>query len=331
MGEFILWFEDIGKGDREKVGGKSANLGEIAKLDVPVLPGFATTTEAYDFFMKHTRIKNSVEELLRNLHPDDIHSLQETGKKVRKLIKDAHMPSKFRKRILKAYHDLEDRLGIENPEVAVRSSATAEDVEGASFAGQQETFLNVKGEEELVEAIKKCFASLFTNRAISYREDKDFSHFDVKLSCAVQKMGRSDIGSSGVMFSIDPDTGFQNAVVIDAAYGLGETVVQGQVNPDEYVVFKENKGIIEKKKGDKEIKLVRSEEGHEEAQTSEEERNSFCLTDEQIKELASYAIDIENHYDQAMDMEWCYDGQTEEIYMIQARPETVHSDRKSVV
>lgn len=333
VNEFVLWFEDIGKEDREKVGGKSANLGELAKLNIPVLPGFATTISAYDYFMERTRIRHSVEELLRGLNADDIHSLQENGKKIRSLIKNAHTPPEFRKKITKAYQELSERLGVEEPEVAVRSSATAEDVEGASFAGQQETYLNVKGEEELMEAVKKCFASLFTNRAISYREDKDFSHFDVKLSCAIQKMARSDIASSGVMFSIDPDTGFENAIIINAAYGLGETVVQGQVNPDEYVVFKKNTGIIEKKLGNKEIKLVRGEERgqHKEVPTSEDERNSFCLNDDQIKELANYARKIENHYDQAMDMEWAHDGQTDELYLIQARPETVHSIKAKTI
>ncbi|MEF8880301.1 MAG: phosphoenolpyruvate synthase, partial [Candidatus Nanohaloarchaea archaeon] len=233
-----------------------------------------------------------------------------------------------------SYEELEKKLGVENPEVAVRSSATAEDLPGASFAGQQETYLNVSGKQDLIKRIKDCFASLFTNRAISYREDKGFSHFDVKLSAVVQKMGRSDIGAAGVMFTMDPDSGFENVVTINGSYGLGEYVVLGEVNPDEFTVFKENLGIIEKHKGEKEVKLVRNPDHKEGDDTENKEekvpkndREKYCITDNQVQELAKYALKIEEHYGKPMDIEWVLDGETKELYIVQARPETVQAEK----
>ena len=331
----VLGFGEITADDTAKVGGKGANLGELRnETDVPVLPGYATTSEAYDQFIHDTGLRDKIENLLDGLDTNDVNDLQRRGKQIRSLIKEADMPENLRKDFVDSYKTLSEEIGVDNPEVAVRSSATAEDLPGASFAGQQETYLNVSGEQDLIKRIKDCFASLFTNRAISYREDKGFNHFDVKLSAVVQKMGRSDIGASGVMFTLDPDSGFEDVVTINASYGLGEYVVLGEVNPDEFTVFKENLGIIERELGDKEVKLVRNDE-HEEGDDQEnkevkvphEEREKFCITDNHVKELAKYAMRIEEHYDKPMDIEWVYDGQTKELYIVQARPETVQAEK----
>jgi pyruvate,water dikinase len=331
----VLWFENITADDTDKVGGKSANLGELRnETDVPVLPGFATTADAYDKFIHDTDLRDKIENLLDGLDTDDVNDLQRRGEQIRAHIKEADMPEELRKDFVKQYEELEEKLGVENPEVAVRSSATAEDLPGASFAGQQETYLNVSGKEDLIKRVKDCYASLFTNRAISYREDKGFSHFDVKLSAVVQKMGRSDIGAAGVMFTLDPDSGFDNVVTINGSYGLGEYVVLGEVNPDEFTVFKENLGIIERELGEKEVKLVRNED-HEQGDDEENvekkvpqsDREKFCITDNQVKELAKYALRIEEHYGKPMDIEWVLDGQTKELYIVQARPETVQAEK----
>ncbi|MFB6145142.1 MAG: phosphoenolpyruvate synthase [Candidatus Nanohaloarchaea archaeon] len=331
----VLWFDDITADDTSRVGGKSANLGELKNaVDVPVLPGFATTSNAYDTFMKETDLQDKIQTLLDGLDTDDVTDLQRRGEQIRAHIKEADMPESLREDFVESYRELSEKLGVDEPEVAVRSSATAEDLPGASFAGQQESYLNVSGEQDLVKRIKDCFASLFTNRAISYREDKGFNHFDVKLSAVVQKMGRSDIGAAGVMFTLDPDSGFDNVVTINGSYGLGEYVVLGEVNPDEFTVFKENMGIIEKKVGDKKFKLVRNED-HEEGDGQEnveekvpmDERQQFCISDNQVKELAKYALRIEDHYGKPMDIEWVFDGQTKELYIVQARPETVQAEK----
>ncbi|WEL19282.1 phosphoenolpyruvate synthase [Candidatus Nanohalococcus occultus] len=327
----VLWFDEINAKDTEKVGGKSANLGELSnEVDVPVLPGFATTADAYDTFIHETDLREKIERLLDGLDTDDVNDLQRRGEQIRSLIKEADMPQELRESFTKSYEDLEKKLGVEDPAVAVRSSATAEDLPGASFAGQQETYLNVEGKQDLIKRVKDCFASLFTNRAISYREDKGFSHFDVKLSAVVQKMGRSDIGAAGVMFTMDPDSGFENVVTINGSYGLGEYVVLGEVNPDEFTVFKENLGIIEKSVGDKSVKLVRDESeenDNKEVDVPKSEQEQFCVTDNQVKELAKYALRIEDHYGKPMDIEWVYDGQTKEMYIVQARPETVQAEK----
>ncbi|MFB6190278.1 MAG: phosphoenolpyruvate synthase [Candidatus Nanohaloarchaea archaeon] len=315
--------------DTDRVGGKSANLGELNnEIDVPVLPGFATTAGAYDNFIEETDLRDKIETLLDGLDTDDVNDLQRRGEQIRSHIQEADMPEDLRNAFIEAYEELGEQLGIENPEVAVRSSATAEDLPGASFAGQQDTYLNVSGKQDLIKRIKDCFASLFTNRAISYREDKGFSHFDVKLSAVIQKMGRSDTGAAGVMFTIDPDSGFEDVITINAAYGLGDLVVAGEVNPDEFTVFKKNLGIIERKLGDKEVKLVRGsgDEDNEKEKVPKDEREKFCITDNQVKELARYGERIEDHYGKHMDIEWVYDGQTKELYIVQARPETVHAE-----
>jgi len=331
----VLWFDEIGAEDKEKVGGKSANLGELQnEVEVPVLPGFATTADAYDTFIHETDLREKIETILSDLDTNDIKDLQMRGQQIRSHIKTADMPQELRDDFAKAYEELESKLGVKNPEVAVRSSATAEDLPGASFAGQQESYLNVSGKQDLVKRIKDCFASLFTNRAISYREDQGFSHFDVKLSAVVQKMGRSDIGSAGVMFTLDPDSGFDNVVTINGNYGLGEYVVLGEVNPDEFTVFKENLGIIERTLGEKEVKLMKNPD-HEpgdntenkEVKVPKNDREKFCISDNQVKELAKYALRIEEHYDKPMDIEWVLDGETKELYIVQARPETVQAEK----
>ncbi|MFB6209198.1 MAG: PEP/pyruvate-binding domain-containing protein [Candidatus Nanohaloarchaea archaeon] len=331
----VLWFGEIDADDTSRVGGKSANLGELKnEVEVPVLPGFATTSDAYDKFIHDTELRDKIERLLNGLDTDDVTELQNRGEKIRAHIKEAEMPKELREDFIEAYEGLEERLGVENPNVAVRSSATAEDLPGASFAGQQDTYLNVSGKKDLIKRIKDCFASLFTNRAISYREDKGFSHFDVKLSAVVQKMGRSDIGAAGVMFTLDPDSGFDDVVTINGSYGLGDMVVAGEVNPDEFTVYKRNLGIIEKKLGDKEVKLVKNEDHQQEdgmenkeVKVPKDEREKFCITDNQVKELARYGIQIEDHYGKPMDIEWVYDGQTKEMYIVQARPETVQAEK----
>jgi pyruvate,water dikinase len=326
--EPILWFDDIGRNDIEKVGGKCANLGEIAGIHVPTLPGFAITADAYDHFIKGAGLRDYMKNSLEGLDVKDIRDLRRRGAEIRKRVASARIPDDLRTEIIKAYRKLGQRLGSPNPFVAVRSSATAEDLPGASFAGQQDTYLNVSGEKEMLQRVKDCFASLFTDRAISYRVDKGFDHLKVKLSIGVQKMVRSDVGSSGVMFTMDPDSGFDGVVVINGTYGLGEYLVQGKVTPDKFIVFKKTMKIIEKSIGSKKLKLIRGGRGNREARVSEEDRNKFCITDEKAKKLAEYAMMIEEHYRRPMDIEWAIDGETGELYIVQARPETVHSTEK---
>jgi pyruvate,water dikinase len=315
---FVRWLEELSGDNTDAVGGKSANLGELANLDVPVLPGFTTTASAYDCYVEETGIHAAIESELDGLDVDDIADLQRRGEWIRRTISEASMP------ILERYAKLGDEFGIADPEVAVRSSATAEDLPEASFAGQQETFLNVAGETELIESIKHCFASLFTDRAIAYRENNDFDHFDVKLACAVQKMGRADLASSGVLFTLDPDTGFDEVVTIEAAYGFGEPIVQGVVDPDRYVVFKPTTGIIEKELGGKSQRMVRRNGGTKLESVPEEKREQFALSDDRIEELATYATRIEEHFGKPQDVEWLVDGDLDELFVVQARPETVH-------
>ncbi len=289
--KFILWFDEIGITDVPLVGGKNASLGEmiqeLGKKGVEVPNGFAVTAYAYRHLIEKAGIEDDIREILADLDTHDMHNLKERGRKIRKLVREAELPGELTKAIKDAYEKMHIKLGYEkNPDVAVRSSATAEDLPDASFAGQQETYLNVKGSDALMESCKKCFASLFTDRAISYREDKGFSHFDVYLSIGVQKMIRADSASSGVMFSIDTESGFKDAVFITGAYGLGENVVQGNVNPDEFYVFKPTlregkKPIIGKKLGGKKIKMIYSPEGTKNVSTTSKERNNFFISDEE--------------------------------------------------
>jgi pyruvate,water dikinase len=334
--KFVLWFDEIGIKDVGLVGGKNASLGEMYRTlvseGVSVPGGFAITAYAYRYLIKKTGIENKIVEILSDLNVHDLRNLQDKGKRIRSIISSAEFPEELEEAILEAYHKMlkEDK----DMTVAVRSSATAEDLPDASFAGQQETYLNIKGDKELIKACKDCFASLFTNRAISYREDKNFDHLNVYLSIGIQKMIRSDLASSGVIFSIDTESGFKKVVFITGSWGLGENVVQGKVNPDEYYVFKPTlkKGfnsIVGKKLGSKEIKMVYTSgaERVKNIKTTEEERNSFVLKDEETLKLAEWAVIIEDHYGKPMDIEWAKDGSNDKLYIVQARPETVHSQQ----
>jgi pyruvate,water dikinase len=333
--KFVKWFEEIGAKDIALVGGKNASLGEmirnLVKTGVNIPPGFAITAEAYKYVIEKAGIDQKIRETLADLDTNNMRNLAERGKKVRNLIAHSRCPEEVEEEIRICYRKMEKRFG-ENADVAVRSSATAEDLPTASFAGQQTTYLNVRGEDDLLDKVMDCFASLFTNRAISYRVDKGFDHLSVYLSVGVQKMVRSDLACSGVMFSIDTDSGFRDVVYITAAYGLGENVVQGVVDPDQFYVFKPTlkKGfrpIVEKKLGTKEARLVYKEDGTgtEQRKLKVEEQKRFALTDDEILTLARWACIIEEHYGVPMDIEWAKDGTSGELFVVQARPETVHS------
>jgi pyruvate,water dikinase len=303
-------------------------------MGVQVPPGFATTSSAYWQFLEANTLHARMSELLDRMAEGKA-TLADTGKAIRTLVLSGDWPENTAKAIVKAYRELSKRAGKTEASVAVRSSATAEDLPDASFAGQQETFLNITGEAALLDSCRRCFASLFTDRAISYRQAKGFDHMSVALSIGVQQMVRSDLAGSGVMFSIDTESGFPDVVVIDAAFGLGENVVQGAVDPDEYQVFKpllSNPSftpVIHKKRGGKAIKMIHgsTESPTRNIPTSKAERAAFVLSDSEILRLASWAVTIESHYGCAMDMEWAKDGETGEIYIVQARPETVQSNR----
>ena len=336
MSENVIWFEHLARGDVARVGGKNSSLGEMVRtlgpkgIDVPT--GFATSSDAYRGFIAandlHTRIAAEMDALAT--HKITLH---EAGTRIRAMINAGDWPDDLRADILTAYREMARRTGQENPSVAVRSSATAEDLPDASFAGQQETFLNVEGDAALLAACKRCYASLFTDRAITYRTLQGFDHMAVALSIGVQQMVRSDIGGSGVMFSIDTESGFDKVVLINAAWGLGENVVQGAVTPDEYMVYKpflkdkKRKPIVERTLGAKEIKMIYAGGGKavKNVRTSRAERAQFVLSEDEICELARQASTIEDHYGCPMDMEWARDGNTGKLYIVQARPETVQS------
>lgn len=335
---FVLWLEDVGRADVGIVGGKNASLGEMVQhLDaegVRVPPGFATTAAAYRAYVDANNIGAALAAQLDALKAGKV-SLHEAGEAARRLFLDGEFPTAIAQAIREAYRQLSAR-GAGEASVAVRSSATAEDLPDASFAGQQETFLNVRGERELLDACRRCYASLFTDRAISYRIAKGFEHMRIALSIGVQRMVRSDLAGAGVMFSIDTETGFPRAAVINAAWGLGETVVQGAVDPDKYLVFKpllENpkaRPIIEKTLGAKQRKMIYSSGGSARTltvETTQKERRSFVLSDDEILLLGRWAGIVEKHYGGPMDMEWAKDGQSGELYLVQARPETVQSAR----
>jgi pyruvate,water dikinase len=335
MQDFVKWFEDLTIKDVPSVGGKNASLGEmirnLGQKGVRVPSGFAITAYAYKYMIEKAGIDVKIKEILKNLDTHNVTDLAARGQKIRTLIKNTPVPSELEEEIRRYYREMEFRYG-ENVDVAVRSSATAEDLPDASFAGQQETYLNVRGEDELIEKVRECFASLFTNRAISYRVDKGFDHFSVYLSVGVQKMVRSDLACSGVMFSIDTESGFTNAVYITGAYGLGENVVQGTVNPDQFYVFKPTllkgfKPILEKKLGSKEKRLVYGATGTKQMKVNAEDKAKFVVNDEDLLTLARWACIIENHYKKPMDIEWAKDGSSNELYIVQARPETVHSQK----
>ena len=337
--KYVKWFEEVGTGDVALVGGKNASLGEMIRnllvQGVNVPSGFAITADAYKYVIEKAGIREKIGEALADLDTHDMENLSTRGRKIRELIENAPCPEDLEAEIRAAYREMEQRYG-KNVDVAVRSSATAEDLPTASFAGQQETYLNVRGENQLVGKVMECFASLFTGRAISYRVDKGFDHLSVYLSVGVQKMVRSDLASAGVMFSIDPESGFRNAVYITGAYGLGENVVQGTVNPDQFYVFKPTlkKGfrpIVERKLGSKRKKMVYKETGAgtgtEQKEITIEEQRRFVLSDDEVLTLGRWACIIEDHYGLPMDIEWAKDGITNELFIVQARPETVHSQK----
>ena len=366
---FVLWFDEVGISDIPSVGGKNASLGEmireLASQGVNVPNGFATTAYAYRYFIESAGLEKKLRELFADLDVEDMPNLRQRGKQARSLILDTPFPPELEAAITSAYKKLCERYSTDGDfcnqfgeeykeeckrysndvDVAVRSSATAEDLPDASFAGQQETYLNVYGEEGVLESCHKCFASIFTDRAISYRTIKNFDHFNVALSVGVQKMVRSDLACSGVMFSIDTETGFKNAALVTGAYGLGENVVQGTVNPDEYFVFKPTllqgfRPILEKRLGSKELKMVYDIGGSKltkNISVPQSERDKYCINDDEILQLAKWACIIENHYSQVrgtytpMDIEWAKDGITGQLFIVQARPETVQSQKSASV
>ena len=333
----VLWFEDIGIADVPSVGGKNASLGEmvreLGKSGVRVPAGFATTADAFRAFLAESGTQPAMREQIRRYHAGEV-SLQEAGSSIRELILSSRISDGLTGEILAAYDGLAARYGMKELAVAVRSSATAEDLPDASFAGQQETFLNIRGHRALLDACLRCFASLFTDRAISYRDAKGFDHFAVALSIGIQQMVRADLAGSGVIFPIDTETGFPHVATISAAWGLGETVVQGSVDPDKYVVFKpllEQPGarpIIEKSCGGKALKMLYAEGGSKRTrivETTPAERRKFVLDDDEILELGRWAATVEKHYGRPMDLEWAKDGESGLLFLVQARPETVQS------
>ena len=338
----VAWFETLARGDVPSVGGKNASLGELvrnlAAQGVAVPPGFATRADAYWAFVEENGLRRVVEAELGALG-DGSASLAEAGQAIRRAFLRAEWPAGIAAAIRHAYRTLSQRIGVSAASVAVRSSATAEDLPEASFAGQLESFLNVTGEDALLEACKRCYASMFTDRAISYRATKGFDHLEVAVSVGVQKMVRADIGGAGVMFSIDTETGFDKVVVINAAWGLGENVVQGEIDPDEYQVFKPLIGdprlapIVEKRIGAKALKMVYAsgETPTRNVPTSRAEQSAAVLADAEILQLARWAALIEKHYGVPMDMEWAKDGGDGKLYVVQARPETVESRRDASV
>jgi len=331
---FIKFFKDLGIKDVPTVGGKNASLGEMYRTltskGIRVPNGFATTAEAYRHFFKATGLEAQIRKILKGLDTHNVNDLARRGKQIREIIIKAEFPSELKRDIITAYDKLSKMYKTKHLHVAVRSSATAEDLPDASFAGQQETYLNISGHEALLIAVKKCIASLFTNRAISYRVDKKFDHFSIALSAGIQKMVRSDLASSGVMFSIDTESGFKDVVLINSIYGLGENIVQGKVSPDEFLVFKPTGQIISKNHSRKRIKMIYNFKGDnpvKDVPVKANEQTKFSITDAQVKELARAAMMIEDHYKKPMDMEWALDGNEKKLYIVQARPETVQSMR----
>lgn len=337
MKSYIRKFSEIGITDVESVGGKNASLGEmyneLTSKGVRIPNGFATTSYAFWDFLKENNIQKRLENLLNQLDRKSFANLEDIGKQARELILSATFSAVFSKEIINEYTVL---CGNNLKEVAVRSSATAEDLPDASFAGQHETYLNIKGEEALLEAVKKCFTSLYTNRAIKYREDMGFEHHTIALSVGVQRMVRSDKGCSGVGFTIEPESGFENVMLLSGIWGLGENIVQGTVNPDEFYVFKpslmrEKYPIIQKRMGDKKLMMVYADEKEnstiENVETPKNKQQQFVLSDDEIIALAKWSKLIEDHYQKPMDIEWAKDGITKELYITQARPETVHQTR----
>jgi pyruvate,water dikinase len=347
--QYIRFFDEIGIDDVATVGGKNASLGEMYRQLVPkgvrVPNGFATTSQAYRYLLDQAGVWDELHAALDDLDPDDVDDLAKRGAQARSIVYGAPLPEDLEQQMLEAYRSLQAEYG-EDMSLAIRSSATAEDLPSASFAGQQDTYLNISGEAEYLDACKRCFASLFTDRAIHYRIDQGFDHFQVALSIGVMKMVRADLAASGVMFSLDTETGFKDVVFITAAYGLGENVVQGAVDPDELYVHKPTfeqgyRAVLRRALGGKKIKMIYGHGGTRNATrnvpTAAEERRRYCISDEEAMTLADYAIKVEKHYsekagyDKPMDMEWAKDGIDGQLYMVQARPETVASQRSGTI
>ncbi|MBW2969912.1 phosphoenolpyruvate synthase [Candidatus Woesearchaeota archaeon] len=342
---FVLWFDEITIEDIPLVGGKNASLGEmyqtLVKKGVRIPNGFAVTAYAYRYVLEKSGALEKLRSALRGLNVKNVRALAAAGRKARDIIMHCEFPPELESEILHAYQKLSKEYRDNNTDVAVRSSATAEDLPEASFAGQQESFLNVRGHHELIDCCKRCFASLFTNRAIAYRTEHGFDHFKVYLSIGVQKMVRSDLACAGVIFTLDTETGFPNVVFVTGSYGLGESVVQGAVNPDEFYVFKPTlkdkfKPLIDKRLGEKATKIVYTEEGTrpiKKVDTPIDERSKFCLNDDEVLTLAKWAMIIEDHYTKKknrwcpMDIEWAKDGRSNQLFIVQARPETVQSQK----
>src|SRR5436190_8143154 len=338
--KFVLRFDEVSPRDGAQVGGKNAALGEmiraLKKQGVRVPDGFATTADAFRLFVRENEIDKKIRAEIERLKKGT-KSLKAIGKALRALFLKGKFPERVEEQIRKAYRDLCGRYKKRAVDVAVRSSATAEDLPEASFAGQQETYLNISGEDAVVDACRKCYASLFTDRAINYREERNFNHLKIALSAGVQKMVRADKAGAGVMFSIDTESGFPRVVRISAAWGLGEAIVQGAVNPDDYMIFKPLLGrkslqpILEKVVGDKKRKVVYASGSRRTrmVNTTGKERDSFVLSDAEILRLAKWACAIENHYKRPIDIEWAKDGESGEIFILQARPETVQALKKA--
>jgi pyruvate,water dikinase len=336
--KYVKRFAELGINDVPVVGGKNASLGEMYRelkaKGVTVPNGFATTADGYRYFIDHNKLHERIAAVVENLDTRDVIALAAAGKQVREWVANGEMPKEMEAEIRAAYAEMEKEYGSLT-DVAVRSSATAEDLPTASFAGQQETYLNIRGADNLIDTCRHVFASLFTDRAISYRVHQGFAHMDVALSIGVQKMVRSDLGASGVMFSIDTESGFPDVVFITAAYGLGENVVQGTVNPDEFYVFKPTlaqgkRPILKRHLGSKAVKMIYTDAGHAGASTrnisvEKPDRNRFAISDEEVLELARMAVTIEKHYGRPMDIEWARDGITGGLFIVQARPETVQA------
>lgn len=342
----ILWLNQIGANDVAIVGGKTSSLGEmynqLSSLGIRVPNGFAITAQGFKDHLAENKLVNLLNDCFAEMNPRSIQDMEQKAYWARQLILTSPLPANLEKEIVDAYEKLSAEFGEAETDVAVRSSATAEDLPGASFAGQQETYLNVKGKHRLIEACRKCFASLYTERAISYRSQFGFEQLQVSLSVCIQKMVRSDLASSGVIFTLDTETGFQNAVIISASYGLGENIVQGVVTPDEYSVFKPTlqgsyRPILRKELGSKEMKLVCDTGGEKMTKNipvSAEDRQKYALSDDDILALAKWAVAIEEHYTKInghktpMDIEWAKDGVSEKVFILQARPETVQAKRQ---
>jgi pyruvate,water dikinase len=334
----VVWLEDVSARDTPRVGGKNSGLGEmiqaLSSAGVQVPMGFATTASAYRRFLAHNSLEAPMQAAVDALQAGSA-SLQEAGAKLRGLLLGGSFPDELAEEIRTHYLALCERSGVADLDVAVRSSATAEDLPEASFAGQQETFLNVRGAEELLESCRRCYASLFTDRAIAYRNQYGFGHLDVALSVGVQQMVRSDLAGAGVLFTLDVDTGFPDIILISAAWGLGENVVQGTIEPDQYRVFKpflggRGQAVLERRRGSKKLRRVVAEEGSgltRDIETTPEERASFVLEDGELEALARWGLAIERHMGHPMDIEWAKDGRTGELFIVQARPETVHAHR----